>query len=244
LIFYDEYGAIVGVDSESIELFGYKNIKEFKKEVNDISDFFIKEDGYIYKFEHYSWLDFINYSEEPVNKVLIAQKNGNLIEAEISANEIFLMININNSKIIFGVEFVNQIKREKSEFLQPNDTADSIEALKKDVIANDEFKNILSIKENAQKLDIGEDFYNELLQDFFKAHEKYMKRIKKYIEDNHYEEVAKIILILKSICSNLRLFGTIPILNSMQKDIKNKNYKSMQKFLSIYKKDIKSLQDS
>ncbi len=243
MIFYDEYDTIIGVDSDSIELFGYKDIKEFKKEVNDISDFFIKKDGYIYKFEHYNWLDFINYSEEPVNKVLIAQKNGNLIESEISVNEIFPMININNSKIIFGVSFINPIKKEKSEFLQPNYTTDTIEALKKDTIANDEFKNILSIKENAQKLDISEDFYNELLQDFFKAHEKYMKQIKKYIENNHYEEVAKIILILKSICSNLKLSGIIPILNSMVKDIKNKNYKSMQKFLSIYKKDIKILQD-
>ena len=243
MIFYDEYDTIIGVDSDSIELFGYKDIKEFKKEVNDISDFFIKKDGYIYKFEHYNWLDFINYSEEPANKVLIAQKNGNLIEAEISVNEIFPMININNSKIIFGVRFVNPIKKEKSKFLQPNDTTDTIESLKKDTIANDEFKNILSIKENAQKLDISEDFYNELLQDFFKAHEKYMKQIKKYIENNHYEEVAKIILILKSICSNLKLSGIIPILNSMVKDIKNKNYKSMQKFLSIYKKDIKILQD-
>lgn len=243
MIFYDEYDTIVGVDSDSIEFFGYKNINEFKKEVNDISDFFLKEDGYIYKFEHYNWLDFINYSEEPVNKVLIAQKNGNLIEAEICVNEIFPMTNINNSKIIFGIGFVNPIKKEKSEFLQPNNTADTIGAFKKDVIANDEFKNILSIKENAQKLDIGEDFYNELLQDFFKVHEKYMKRIKKYIENNHYEEVVKIILILKSICSNLKLSGIIPILNSMEKDIKNKNYKSMQKFLSIYKKDIKLLQD-
>ncbi len=241
MIYYDEYNMIIGVDRDSIEFFGCNDVDEFQKDIDDISNLFIKKSGYIYKFDNYTWLDFINYSQEPAKKVLIAQKNGDVIEAEITVKEIFPTININNSKIIYGIEFINPLKKE---IIEKKDDIKSV-ILKNEKFDDlrDESKIVLNREENSQKMDISEDFYDELLHDFFEEHDKYMEKIENYIFNNHYEEVAKIISVIKSICLNLKLNNLTPILNSMEKNIKNKNYENVQKFLDIYKKDINLLKD-
>ncbi len=244
MVFYDEYDEIIGVDRSSIDFFGCSDIDEFKKDIDDVSNLFIKKDGYVYKFDHYTWLDFINYSQESINKVLIAQKNGDIVEAEVIVNEIFPTININNSKIIYGVEFVNPTIKEYNKTTD-NDKHNEINIIKTDdKYLQNENKITLDREKNSKKLDVSKDFYDELLHDFFEEHDKYIKLIENYIYDNHYEEVLKIIFILKSICSNLKLNNLIPVLKSIEKDIKNKNYKSLQKFLEIYKKDVDLLRKS
>jgi len=60
LIYYDEYDEFLGADRKSLDLFGCKDIYEFKEKIGDVSNFFIEREGYIYKFKNYNWLDFIN----------------------------------------------------------------------------------------------------------------------------------------------------------------------------------------
>ena len=79
MVLYDELGKLLGADTDSIKLFGCSDMADFKEKVSDISDFFVNKDGYIHKFDHYSWIDFLNYSEEENNKVLIKQKTTKLL---------------------------------------------------------------------------------------------------------------------------------------------------------------------
>ena len=108
MILFDDFGELLGSDKESLKLFGYTSIEEFKEKVEDISDFFIKKEGYLYKFDNYNWIDYLNYSEEKINKVLIRQKDNSVIEAEISIKEIYNVIEINGSKITYLIEFHNK----------------------------------------------------------------------------------------------------------------------------------------
>jgi len=125
LILYDEFGGLLGADTDSIELFGCGSITEFREKVSDISDFFVNKEGYIYKFDHYNWIDFLNYSEEKIDKVLIRQKENKAIEAKVSVREIYNLIEINGSKITYMIDFINQnIIPVDSDELQEEKTTD------------------------------------------------------------------------------------------------------------------------
>jgi len=247
LILYDEFGGLLGVDADSIELFGCNNITEFKEKVSDISDFFFNKDGYIHKFEHYNWIDFLNFSEEKLDKVLIKQKDNNAIEAKIIVKEIYNLIEINGSKTTYMIDFINQniipVDIGSSEELQEknDDQKEEIKILKQDMLDD---KIELDYDGMQEKFDIDKGLYQELLNDFILESKNDLDLIGAYMINSNYELVFKKTKKLKSICVNLKLNMFLPIFNGIEKSVSSKSYDDIEKFLDIYRQELQILSNN
>ena len=241
MILFDDFGELLGSDKESLKLFGYTSIEEFKEKVEDISDFFIKKEGYLYKFDNYNWIDYLNYSEEKINKVLIRQKDNSVIEAEISIKEIYNVIEINGSKITYLIEFHNKrdIKHIEKEKLIKQDSQKNIDKDSKNNRENIKVNKIeLSYDKIKEEYDINEDFYNELLNDFISESKSDIELINAYIINNKYNSILRVTNKLKKICLNLKLNSFLSILSDIDRNIKNSNYESIEKLLDKYVKEL------
>ena len=236
MILFDDFGKLLGSDEDSLKLFGCANIEEFKDKIDDISDYFIKKEGYIYKFDNYNWIDFLNYSEEKINKVLIKQKNNQAIEAEISIRELYNLIEINGSKITFLIEFHNKRIVDQTEEKKDIENKENIpEISTKNIHPNKIELNYGIMK---KEYDIDEAFYNELLNDFVLESQNDIELINAYIINGKYNSILKITNKLKNICLNLKLDTFLPILSNIEKDIRDKNYERIDKFLDEYTKEL------
>ena len=236
MILFDDFGELLGSDEESLKLFGCTNIEEFKDKIDDISNYFVKKEGYIYKFDNYNWIDFLNYSEEKVNKVLIRQKDKQAIEAEINIKEIYNIAEINRSKTTFLIDFCKKRVIEQIEEENEKDIENNKPQISKENIYSNEIE--LDYSKMEKEYDIDEAFYNELLNDFISESQSDIKLINAYIINNKYSSILRVTTKLKNICLNLKLNAFLPILNSIEKNIRNKNYEGIEEFLEIYIKEL------
>ena len=245
MILYDEFGRLLGADLESMELFGCNNITEFKEKVRDISDFFINKDGYIHKFDHYNWIDYLNYSEEQINKVLIKQKDNIAVEAKVIIKEIYNLIEINGSNITYIIDFIQKhtVNTDTKEKFQNNSSAKISDELPIDNFEEEIVKDKIELDYNAmaEELDVDKNLYNELLNDFILESKNDLDLMGAYMLNNNYESLLRTIKKLKSICINLKLNPFLPIFNSIERNIRNKNYDNIEIFLDIYKKELNIL---
>ena len=239
MILYDEFGQLLGADKESLELFGCCNIREFKEKVSDISDFFIKKEGYIHKFDRYNWIDFLNYSEEKIDKVLIRQEENKAVEAKVTIREIYNLIEINGSKTTYMIDFIEQKITTLEENLQEQKAIEEVS--EEDLL---EEKIELPYHEIEEDYDIDKDFYEELLNDFILESKNDLDLMGAYILNSNYESLFKIINKLKSICTNLKLNQFLPILNTLERNVRNKSYDNIEKFLNLYKKELHILSEN
>ncbi len=245
MILYDEFGRLLGADLESMKLFGCNNITEFKEKVEDISDFFINKDGYIRKFDHYGWIDYLNYSEEQIDKVLIKQKDNIAVEAKVVIKEIYNLIEINGSNITYIIDFIQKhtVDIDTKEEFQDNNNTKISDELPIDNFEEEIVKDKIDLDYNAmaEELDVDKNLYDELLNDFIFESKNDLDLMGAYILNNNYESLLRIIKKLKSICINLKLNPFLPIFNSIERNIKNKNYDNIEIFLDIYKKELNIL---
>ncbi len=244
MILFDDFGELLGSDEESLKLFGCADIEEFKDKIDDIADYFIKKEGYLYKFDNYNWIDFLNYSGEKINKVLIRQENSQAIEAEINLREIYNIVEINGSKTTFLIDFNNKrvVEQTEKSSLPKKDAQDKESRLKTSEETTVHPNKIeINYSKMREEYDIDEALYNELLNDFVLESKNDIELINAYIINNKYNSILKVTNKLKNICSNLQLTVFLPILSSIEKNIRNKNYEGIEKFLDIYLKELDTL---
>ncbi len=234
MIYYDGCNNLLAIDKNSLKLFECQNIEEFNERIGDVSNLFLKEDGYFYRFDYFEWIDFINFSKDSTNKVLIPKKNGKTVEAEITISEIFPINNIVNIKIIYGIEFTNIKKVNLQKIRERKNTKEKF-ILKS--LLNEE--KMLDKTELMQNLGLEEEFFEELLRDFKEENKKYILQIENRISEYNYKSILNIIAILTSMAQNLKFDDLIPILKNMEQNIKNQNYADMKTFFDIYKEKIK-----
>ncbi len=244
MILYDEFGQLLGADAKGLKLFGCSNIAEFKEKVSDISDFFVNKEGYIHKFDHYDWIDFLNYSEEKIDKVLIKQEKNRAIEAKVVINEIENIIKINGSNITYLIEFTDQKMVEFKDDIK-EDTKDDIKEQEKELLQTLPKESIkLSYNEMEKEYDVSKELYQELLNDFIVESKDDLELMEAYILKSNYESLLKIVNKLKNICINLKLNPFIPILNAIERNVRNKGYNNIEKFLNLYKEELQILAKS
>ena len=261
MILYDEFGQLLGADKESLELFGCGNITEFKEKVSDISDFFINKEGYIHKFDHYNWIDFLNYSEEKIDKVLIRQEDNSVVEAKVTVREIYNLIEINGSKTTYMIDFIDQnilpLESELQIIAEENDANKTLEEVQENTQENKtdneteiieqgllEEKIEIDYSNMEKEYDVGKELYLELLNDFIIESKNDLDLMRAYILNSNYESLLKITDKLKSICTNLKLKLFLPILNAMERNVRNKSYNNIEKFLNLYKKELHILSEN
>ncbi len=107
MILYDQNYDFIGVSNETLSYLGYEDLSDFTSQHSDFANLLVQKEGYIYKFQNFSWIDFILYSGSPNKSAILKLKGGDELEIKLSVKEIFLTTELNNSKKFYAVRILS-----------------------------------------------------------------------------------------------------------------------------------------
>ena len=107
MILYDQNYNFIGMSSENLSYLGYEDLSDFTSQHSDFANLLVNKEGFIYKFQNFSWIDFILYSGSPNKAALLKQKNGAEVEIKLSVKEVFLTTEINNNQKYYAVRIIS-----------------------------------------------------------------------------------------------------------------------------------------
>ncbi len=107
MILYDEKYNFLGMGTDSLGFLGYEDITDFMSLNSDFADLFVQKEGYIYKFDNFSWIDFVLFSGSANKSAIVRVKNSQEIKIGLSIREIFLANSIGESKKLYSVKIIN-----------------------------------------------------------------------------------------------------------------------------------------
>lgn len=90
MILYDKDTKFIGVSADVLSVLGYEDMNAFMAYNNDVADLFVNKQGYVHKFDDFSWINYVLNGSLPSKNVIIKQRNGGEIGASISIAEILL----------------------------------------------------------------------------------------------------------------------------------------------------------
>ncbi|MDR1554608.1 MAG: hypothetical protein LBS39_01105 [Campylobacteraceae bacterium] len=90
LILYDKDTKFLGASADILSALGYEDINAFRAYNDDVADLFINKQGYVHKFDNFSWISYVLNGSLPNKKVVMKTRSNNEIEASISIIELFL----------------------------------------------------------------------------------------------------------------------------------------------------------
>ena len=108
MILYDQDFNFIGMSAETLTFLGYEDIDEFTSMHNDFADLFVKKEGFIHKFENFSWIHYILYSGAANKKAYVRQKNGSEAPVDITIKEVFLNHTYEGLRKIYSVKLINE----------------------------------------------------------------------------------------------------------------------------------------
>ncbi len=109
MVLYDKNHKFIGISSKTLSYLGYEDIKEFSSVHSDFANILVNQEGYIYNFSNFSWIDFILYSGSPNKSALATLKNGREVEVKLSIEEIYLPQEINGNSSFFAVHVTGEV---------------------------------------------------------------------------------------------------------------------------------------
>ncbi len=108
MILYDQDFNFIGMSAETLAFLGYEDIDEFTSMHSDFADLFVKKEGFIHKFENFSWIHYILYSGAANKKAYVLQKNGDEAPVDITIKEVFLNHTYDGLRKIYSVKLINE----------------------------------------------------------------------------------------------------------------------------------------
>lgn len=104
VILYDENNNLLGISSDTIRFLGYDDMDDFKTYANDVADLFVKKSGYIYKFDNFSWIDYVLHSGAAKKSAFIKLKSGKEVEVNVSIKEILLPNSLESINTMYEID--------------------------------------------------------------------------------------------------------------------------------------------
>ena len=157
MILYDDKQNFLGMSSHTLSFLGYEDIGDFLSLQNDFANLFTIKEGYIYKFDNFSWIDFVLYSGSANKSAIITLKNGQETKVDLSIKEVHLAHPLNGINKLYSVKIISD-NFHKISGVPKN--SEGIDGFNLNTLAKDE----LSVKETANK-EIGGFSLNTLVSD-------------------------------------------------------------------------------
>ena len=108
MILYDQDFNFIGMSAETLTFLGYEDIDEFTSMHNDFADLFVKQEGFIHKFENFSWIHYVLYSGAANKKAYVMKKDGSQVCVDISIREVFLNHTYDGLRMLYSVKLINE----------------------------------------------------------------------------------------------------------------------------------------
>jgi hypothetical protein len=115
LVLYDKNTKFVGVSADILSVLGYEDINAFMAYNNDVADLFVNKQGYVHKFDDFSWINYVLNGSLPNKNVIIKTRNGGEIEASISITEILLADSQNEKYYLVSLKNIRYIEVKTAE---------------------------------------------------------------------------------------------------------------------------------
>lgn len=90
MLLYNSKKEFVGIDEKELHILGYANFAELKNEVDDFSDLFINQPGFIHNFKHVNWIDFVECADSEENAKVIISTNAKKLQCYMTVETIYL----------------------------------------------------------------------------------------------------------------------------------------------------------
>ncbi len=107
MIIYDENYKFLGISNETVSFLGYEDVTEFISANSDFADLLVEKEGKIYKFQNFSWIDFILYSGAPNKAATVRLKDGTEVDIKLTVKEIVFAHELGGIKKCYGVRIIN-----------------------------------------------------------------------------------------------------------------------------------------
>lgn len=95
------------MSSSVLTFLGYDDIDQFKAEHEDIAELFVNKPGYVYKFDNFSWIDYLLHSGVAKKSAIVATKGGKEVESSIEIEEVHLINGDGDEDILYAINLIN-----------------------------------------------------------------------------------------------------------------------------------------
>ena len=122
MILYDENYNFLGMSEKTLNRLGYEDFDEFCTYHKDFAELFEKENGLIYNFENFSWIDFILYGGANKDEAIVKTKDGEKFSAKLKIDEIKIRDEIFGMSKLYNVKLIEkEIIDNKSAIVNKNE---------------------------------------------------------------------------------------------------------------------------
>ncbi len=225
MILYDAHKKIIAINEQTLEMLGYASLEEFKNEVIDLSQLFVKRPGYIHQFKSFHWIDYVLTNTTITHRALLQTKHGNIIEVFLKVNQLGALNSLSHYYLVtFELNTFNECST--SSGLEQVDTtsappmATSSSNQKEPEYLPIEKKEFPPIDLETISLDLNLD--KDIILDFIKEYISHavekLEEVNHFIRARNSKELYKTTHTLKGVAANLRLKPAYEILAKIKKE--------------------------
>ncbi len=95
------------MSNETLSYLGYEDLSDFSSQHSDFANLLVNKEGYIYKFQNFSWIDFILYSGSPNKSALLQLKSGEPLEIKLSVKEVHLLNELGGNTKFYSIRILS-----------------------------------------------------------------------------------------------------------------------------------------
>ncbi len=225
MILYDHQKKILAINEQTLEMLGYQSIEQFRKEIYDVAQLFVKRPGYLHEFRSFHWIDYVLTNNTITHRAIIRTKDAKEIETFVKVNQLsalsgllsyFLVtFELNTfSECDFNQEATAQ-QPIQQEFPQEEATLEpQIQEIK---IEPKEYPTP-DLVQIASELNLGEDIVEDFIQEYIQHALQKLPEINEAIENEDAKRLFELAHTLKGVAANLRLQPAFEILAKIKKD--------------------------
>ncbi len=228
---------LLAINEQTLESLGYSSLEEFKKEIYDIAQLFVKKPGYIHEFKSFHWIDYILTNSTVTHRAILKTKDGRQIETFININQLVGVYHATNYYLVtFELNTYNEcITPEPTPQAtsarpspQPATEAPVQMASNRVKIEEKEFPppNLTQI---AEELNLSEDIVVDFIKEYINHALEKFDEIESFIKTGNKNALFNAIHTLKGVAANLRLKPAFEILSKAKKE------SSMDELIEIVK---------
>jgi len=194
VVLYDENKRLIAINEQTLESLGYNSIEEFKREVYDLSQLFVKKSGYLYEFKNFHWIDYVLTNSTTAHKAIIKKNGGEEFEALVEVNP---LSGIPRETIYYLVTFKKahqEVSTSSLSFQKPN------------------------LSQIAQELNLEEEVVEDFIKEYIKHSLEKVEEIERFIGLKNQKSLFATLHTLKGVAGNLRLKPAFETLSKIKKD--------------------------
>ncbi|PID47557.1 MAG: hypothetical protein CR967_03985 [Proteobacteria bacterium] len=233
MILYDKNSNLVGISEDTLGFLGYEDMEDFKTYASDVAELFVKKPKYIYKFDDFSWIEYVMHGGASKKNAILRLKNGQEIEVRVFVKK----ISLKNPSSDLDCMYMVYLKKDE-DFKNPKIEASTINTptdLKKDQGSKD-----LDLFKSAEALGLKNKQILKLMEEYVEYIENTSHLLLDAIKTKNIKDIKNISIRLNSVAKIFQL-------NELSKSLSrlyNLDIDDLDLLFSQYQQNIANIKDS